>query len=139
METGTEFTCVYLTSSRQEFEEAARLIEPAGVHLRHAALLDRAFALLRDTGAGVVVTDVRFRDGNWRHARELLCAFRPGTQVVVAVGDADEQFWNQRLLPERLADLVFKPFHAEELKRVLERAHQQAETTRVPLRLARTA
>ncbi len=140
MHSGFEFACVYLTASHQDFEEAAGLLTSVGIQLHHAAQLDRAFSLLRSTGATAVLSDVKYRDGNWMHAREMISAFRPGMPIVVAVSDADEQFWLHQL-DQGLADLVFKPFHADELRRVLVSAHQQTVSLRVPvrLRMAKTA
>jgi DNA-binding NtrC family response regulator len=123
------FGCVYLTSSIREAERTSALMESALIRIYHAASLRDAEERLKLTRSRILLTNTTFRSGNWKDALQLTVNLRPKTALVLAARLADERLWIGAL-EHGAYDLIQKPFQADELRRVLENAHQYATTTR---------
>src|SRR5579862_2902561 len=119
--------CVYLTPTEHEFRLAARLLSNTTISLHHAATLEQANFQLSRTRAKVLLTEVRFPDGGWENALEMLADSFPNVPLVLAASDADEHLWI-RVLERGAFDLVVKPFGADDLRRILENADAHSRT-----------
>jgi DNA-binding NtrC family response regulator len=127
------FGCVYLTSSTRSAEQASVLLEIARIRIYRAASLKAAEELLRLTRSRVLMADTTFEKGAWQDALYLTSYLRPLTVLVVAARSANERLWIE-VLERGAYDLVARPFHADELRRVLENARSHAMTA-APLRM----
>lgn len=113
--------CVFLTSRESEFRAAAAILSSTRIFLHHAATLEQAEFQLARTRARVLLTELKFPDGSWEDAVDMLLYSYPQAALVLAAPDPDDTLWIHAL--ERGAfDLVAKPFRAEELRRILENA-----------------
>jgi DNA-binding NtrC family response regulator len=119
------FSCVYLTSSTGAAELASTLVKPAQIHIHRSTSLDDAKARLKSTKSHTLLADVSFDTGGWEDALRMAARLAFRTAVVLVSRLADERLWIDAL--ERGAyDLILEPFHAEELRRILESAHFRA-------------
>ena len=102
-------------------------MEAAQIRIYHAAWLDDAEVQLKLTKSRVLLTDTTFKRGNWKDALQMAVGLRPATALVVAARLADERLWIG-VLERGAYDLIQKPFQADELRRILENAHNHATT-----------
>lgn len=133
----SQFDCVFLTGSEEQWRLASRLLRPAGIEVHHAALLDQADSLLTTTNSSVLLTDTVFLDGTWEDANKALAGGHPRVALVVAAELADERFWID-VLEQGAFDLVVKPFLAGELRRILENANAHVQCG-APIQYCRAA
>jgi len=119
------FSCVYLTSSIPAADLASRMLEAAQIHIHRSTGLDDAKALLKATRSHVLLTDVAFEKGSWRDALRMARLLPLRTALVVVSRVADERLWIGAL-DSAAYDLILEPFHADELRRILEHAHFNA-------------
>jgi len=119
------FGCVYLTRSVRQAELTSTLVESAQIRIYHAAGLADARERLTLTRSRVLLTDIAFERGDWKNALQMTVRLRPSTALVVAARLADERLWLD-VLERGAYDLILKPFHKEDLCRVLENAHSHA-------------
>jgi DNA-binding NtrC family response regulator len=121
------FSCVYLTASFRALEIAPSLLDSAQIRIHLSTTLEDAKGRLQATRSQILLTDVTFEKGSWEDALRMAGRLPLRTVVVLAAHVADERLWLDAL--ERGAyDLIFKPFHAEETRRILENAHFRATT-----------
>ena len=119
------FSCVYLTCSTHAAELASTLVKPAQIHIHRSTTLDDAEARLKSTKSHTLLADVSFNTGGWEEALRMAARLPLRTAVVLVSRLADERLWIDAL--ERGAyDLILEPFHAEELRCILESAHFRA-------------
>ncbi|MCI0356246.1 MAG: sigma-54 dependent transcriptional regulator [Acidobacteria bacterium] len=83
-----------------------------------------AYRLAEDENVDVVLLDLRLAGANGLHVLEEMKRRRPETEVVVITGFASVASAVQAM-KLGASDYVTKPFHAEELKRLLERVARQ--------------
>ncbi len=115
------FTCVFLGSSREDYQLAARYLDAGHVRVLRAASIEQADLLLADGHCRVLLTEAAFPGGTWQDAMALKRTRHPGAVLVVAAESADEGLWLD-VLEEGAFDLIVKPFAADELLRVLANA-----------------
>jgi len=119
------FSCVYLTASFRALEIAPTLLDSAQIRIHLSTTLEDAKGRLQATRSQILLTDVTFEKGSWEDALRMAGRLPLRTVVVLAAHVADERLWLDAL--ERGAyDLIFKPFRAEEARRILENAHFRA-------------
>jgi DNA-binding NtrC family response regulator len=69
----------------------------------------------------VVVTDARFRDGDWRRVFEIVERGRRRIEVVVCSRMGDPRLWLD-VLEQGGYDVLVEPFEHEEVRRIVEAA-----------------
>jgi DNA-binding NtrC family response regulator len=69
----------------------------------------------------VVVTDARFRDGDWRRVLEIVERGRRRIEVVVCSRMGDPRLWLD-VLEQGGYDVLVEPFEHEEVRRIVEAA-----------------
>jgi DNA-binding response OmpR family regulator len=119
------FSCVYLTFSSCAAEIALALLDSAQIHIHHSTTLDDAEGRLQATRSQILLTDVWFERGSWKDALRMAARLPLRTVVVLVSHIADERLWLDALECGAY-DLILKPFHAEEMRRILENAHFRA-------------
>jgi DNA-binding NtrC family response regulator len=97
----------------------------------HVETLQQARAKLQQDDYGVILTEAKLPDGNWRDALHLArqCPLEP--EVIVTDPQADGRFWAEALNLGAY-DLLAQPFYEPEVRRILynacSRVGQQAMT-----------
>jgi DNA-binding NtrC family response regulator len=119
------FGCVYLSSSIRDAECVTTLLRSARIRIYHASRLEDAKAQLKLTDSRVLLTDRIFQGGTWEDALQMTIRLRPSTALVVTARLADERLWLS-VLQRGAYDLIPKPFQADELRRILENAHDSS-------------
>jgi DNA-binding NtrC family response regulator len=112
---------VFLGCSGEDYQVAARYLEAAHVRLRRADSLEQADLLLADGESLVLLTEAAFPGGTWQDALALKRTRHPEVTLVVTAEHADERLWLD-VLDQGAYDLIFKPFVADELLRILANA-----------------
>lgn len=121
------FSCVYLATSAREAELVSSLVESERIRIFHADSLKDGASKLKLTRSRVLLTNTKFRDGNWKVALEMSMRLRPQAALVVASRLADDELW-LGVLELGAYDLILKPFRAADLCRVLQNAYLHATT-----------
>ena len=121
------FECVYLTSSEYDFRNASLSLGAAGILLHRAAILEQAEFLLGVTGAGVLLSELEFLDGNWRDAKGMLSQCHPEAALLVSVSQADERILTE-VLERGGHGVILKPFRADDLRCTLATAQIRAKS-----------
>jgi DNA-binding NtrC family response regulator len=97
----------------------------------HVETLQQARAKLQQDDYGVILTEAKLPDGNWRDALHLARQYPLEPEVIVTDPQADGRFWAEALNLGAY-DLLAQPFYEPEVRRILynacSRVGQQAMT-----------
>jgi len=69
----------------------------------------------------VVVTDTALPDGDWRRMLEIVAESSPNVEVIVRSRVGEPKLWLD-VLEQGGYDVLFEPYHHEEIKRIVEAA-----------------
>jgi len=123
VEAPEETVTVLVISPDEEDHTSLRAVLPAGWRLVSAHGFGDGVAVLRNSGAAVVVTECRLGERSWV---DVLCEThgddsRPTPRLVVVSRLADERLWAE-VLSRGAYDLLLKPLHHTEVNWVLTHA-----------------
>jgi DNA-binding NtrC family response regulator len=90
-------------------------------------------ALARRSPLKLVISDVDFRDGDWRDALAAAQQRPGGVSFLVSTPFPDHGMWSEALW-RGVHDLLVEPYSASELRRIVEGALRAQECNATPLR-----
>jgi DNA-binding NtrC family response regulator len=118
-------------SRRSELTTALRALDTNPIEVADCREARRLLAKRRPIN--LVVSDVDFRDGDWRDNLALTQQRPDGVTFLVSTPLADEELWSEALW-RGAYDVLVEPYSASELRRIVEGALRSSDAFTAPLR-----
>jgi DNA-binding NtrC family response regulator len=112
---------LFVSPSADDADLLSQMLHPLSIPLQQAPDLRRARSRLDYEKYGVVLTEARLPDGDWRDVMTAVAEVSVASTVVVTHAFADDRLWAD-VLESGGYDVLAQPFFCPEVQRVISNA-----------------
>jgi DNA-binding NtrC family response regulator len=113
-----ERVCLYVGEDPQAMSQLSSMASPLELPFEHCVRARDLYLLPQSSPPGVIVTESKLRDGDWRDVLTAAAERLPRAQVLVISHRPSAHFWAD-VLDAGAYDIITQPFRTAEVQRLL--------------------